>query len=193
MGRIKPAWEYEKLAAERKRREDYLKNKPRSTNAVVQGRKEVTRYYRSVLLKTGAGEHDLFRVRVDEAALTLLGAGRTPSLGLLETEPVGPTAPVAQRLRGSGLKVSRIHWYKGQQTPSASTTPWGTRVARYYDRQGSRSHYSAPISKSSGAIAISDIMDAFKTITNTNTADLLGVENGRAWLDLETVAIAKSS
>jgi hypothetical protein len=192
MGRIRPAWEYEKLAGERKRREDYLKNKPRSTNAVVQGRKEVTRFYRSALLKTGT-EHDLFRIRVDEAALNLLGAGRVPSLGLLENAPAGPAGQVPQRLRGSGLKPSRLHWYKGTTTPAATTTPWGTRVLRYYDKQGQRSHYSAPVSKATGAFTLADIVSAFNTITATDPATLLGAENGRAWLDLETVAIATSS
>jgi hypothetical protein len=189
MGRIRPAWEYEKLAGERKRREDYLKNKPRSTNAVVQGRKEVSRFYRSALLKDGTN-HELYKIRVDEAALTLLGAGRTPSLGLLTTVPDGE---IAMRLRGSGLTPSRLHWYKGTATPAATTTPWGTRVLRYYDKQGSRSHYSAPVSKATGAFTLADVISAFNTITATDPATLLGAENGRAWLDLETVAIAISS
>lgn len=189
MGRIKPAWEYERLAAERKRREDYLKNKPRSTNTAVQGRDEVTRYYRSALLKDGTN-HELYKIRVDNAALTLLGAGRTPALGLLTAVPEGE---IAMRLRGSGLKPSRISWYKGAASPVASTTPWGTRVSRYYDRQGNRSHYSAPISKGTGAFTLADVVTAFNTIVANDTTTLLGAENGRAWLDLETVAIAVSS
>jgi hypothetical protein len=190
MGRIRPAWYYQRQAQEAQARQNYFANRVPPQNATIESRGQSTElYYRSMILLEGT-DHLIFKVSVSNDNLALLPAA---DAGLLTTLGAGETA---QRIRGSGLKPTKIHWYRGTATPSRRRTDWGTSVARYYDTQGGRSHYSMPFSRATGNFNPDDLRDQFNVLfnsTNGTRRTLLGAANGRAYVEWEQVTTSAQS
>ncbi|MBD2425260.1 hypothetical protein [Phormidium sp. FACHB-1136] len=180
---LKQPWYYTRQATIAQARQAYFANKGPSTPGPIEQRgASTTLYYRSLALRVGA-EPMIFSVNVSESTLALVTAAE---LGLKTTLGAGEAA---LRLRGTGIKPSRVHWYKGETTPVRTSTPWGSSVSRYYENSGGQSHYSAPFSQASGAFTAADLFDDFEaifgTVEGSKRAALLGTKNGRAWLELE--------
>lgn len=178
MGR-RPAWHYRRQAQRAEARETFLANyEGPPVDAAVQQRGPTTPvFYRSMTLVGGA-EHTAFTTSVDNDTLTQVTAAEA---GLLETLPAGETS---NRLRGSGVKPTRVHWYRGEATPNRETSRWGTRWTRYYT---AGSHRSIPFSRPSGLFTPDDLRDQFVVLfgpTGTKRA-LLGATNGRAQITFE--------
>ena len=187
MARIRPAWYYEQQAAEANRRETYFRNRtPTPPTGTVNSRgPQTTVYYRSLLLREGT-ESIVFVTNVDNEALALVSAANA---GLLTTAPTGSSP---RPLRRSGVKPSRISWYRGDATPTRQTTAWQTSYIRY-STAGDRSHYSVPFSQASGVFDAGDLVDRFNQLFGAGGTGrtALGTANGRASLTLERTSFSQ--
>lgn len=183
---MKQPWYYQRQANIAEARNAYFANKGPSTPGPIQERGASTGlYYRSLTLTDGTNPL-IFSVQVPNDILALTPAA---ILGLKETLGVGE---VALRIRGSGVKPSKIHWYEGTATPVRTNTPWGSSVSRYYDNTGGRSHYSAPFSETTGTFTASALREDFEGMFGVGGThrNLLGLKHGRAWLELEQAPVS---
>lgn len=184
MGKIKKAWFYERQAQQAQARENFYKNRtPPEEDQSITSRGAMTDvYYRSMILLEGT-DHLIFSTSVPNSTTQLLTAAEA---GLLTVLPANSTA---SRMRGSGLRPTRVKWYKGSTNPVRKRTDWNTSVARYYDNAGGRSHYSLPFSRATGVFNADDVRDQFNTLFGPGGSKrgLLGAANGRAYIDWERV------
>lgn len=184
MGRMRQPWYYERQAAEAERRANYFRTRtPPTEDRTINSRGATTDlYYRSLIQMEGT-DHLNYSVSVPNATLTLLPA---TDAGLLTTLPSGETS---QRLRGSGLKPTKIHWYKGRATPIRRPSAWQTSVAVYHE---DNSHKSIPFSRATGNFDANDIKTAFNGLFGAGGTrrTLLGTTNGRAYLSWEKVSVS---
>jgi hypothetical protein len=194
MGRIRPAWYYQRQAQEAQARENYYTNRQYQANqgAVRQRPETVTRFYRSMTQFDGS-EHKVFQVTLSQPSHE--AAGGDSGLGLLTTAPTGLTI---QSLRGTRIKPSTVKWYRGTGTPTRKTTAWNTQYIKYYSDSdgpgGSQSHYQAPISKATGSFNAQDIQSAFRAMFEGSAGEgRLGTENGSARLELERAPITATT
>jgi hypothetical protein len=142
MGRIQSAAVLERKAALAKAREAYYKNKVASTTTTVKKRPIDTYVYHSYMLLDDVNKSVQFRVNASAAAVTLFG-GAT-ALGLVETSAL--TKTVGKKPKE--FTPAQVHAMKAGTAPSASVSPWGTRVIKYSAATTgtSQAHYVAPIS-----------------------------------------------
>jgi len=182
MGRMRPAWYYEKQAQEAKARQQYFLNRqpPAAGTTIEQRGQSTDLFYRSLTQRAGT-EALIYRVSVLNSTLNLLTAAEA---GLKPTLAAGE---IALRLRGSGLKPSRVSWYRGTTTPTRERSAWGTSWSKYYDETGGRSHFSAPFSKVTGVFDAGDLTEQFATLFGPSGSKrtLLGNSNGRVNLTME--------
>lgn len=181
---------YERQAEEAKKRETFLRTlvpRPAGTTVVQRGA-TTTGLYRSMLIKQGSSPA-IFELDVLTAALTAVGG--LEACGLLSAMPAATAGTTAQgtplRVRGSGMKPSRAHWYKGN-TPTVQTSRWGTNWTKYY---APKSHQSVPISDATGTlVAVADVQARFDLIFKdaAQKVELLGAKNGRAYLEFERIS-----
>jgi hypothetical protein len=187
MGRIKPAWYYERQAAQATARANYFRNKqPPTEGADIQSKGAMTTvFYRSLIQKSGT-DHLLYSLQVPNTTLQAVSAAEA---GLVTTLPAN-TVPL--RARGSGMKPTRVHWYRGDANPRRSPTAWGTMVARYYDNAGDQSHFSIPFSRAATTFEPDDLVAAFNALFGASGSkrSLLGSANGRAHITWETVTLS---
>lgn len=181
---------YERQAEEAKKRETFLRTRPpRPAGTTVSQRGATTEgLYRSMLIKQGTNPA-IFSV--DVLTLSLTAVGGLDDCGLLSAMPTAAAGATAQntplRVRGSGMKPTRVHWYKGN-TPTVQTSRWGTNWTKYY---APKSHQSVPISDAVGAsVTVSDVQARFDLIFKDpgRKVELLGAKNGRAYLEFERVS-----
>lgn len=183
MGRQRPSWYYERQAREAQARETFLQNYqgPPAGTQIQQRGPSTDVFYRSMAL-LDASDHLIFSTSVQTDTLTQVTATEA---GLLTTLGSGQTA---NRLRNSGVKPSRAHWYRGDTTPTRQTSRWGTSYSRYY---AAGSHRSIPFSVASGVFTPDDLRDRFTTLFGPGGTKrtLLGAANGRAYLELEVANV----
>jgi hypothetical protein len=186
----KPAWYYERQARDASARENYFKNRtPPAEDTTIESRGAQTEvYYRSLIQLSGT-DHLIYTTQVPAATLNLVTAAEA---GLKTTLAAGETS---SRLKGSGVRPTRVKWYRGATTPVRKTTAWGTKSARYYDDQAGRSHYSIPFSRATGVFGADDLKDAFVALFGPGGSkrNLLGAANGRAYIDWERATISAQS
>jgi hypothetical protein len=186
MARIKPAYYYQRQLTIAQARDQYrINNPPANISGPIADRGATTDlFYRSLTLTNGA-DPVIFGIKVPDATLALVSAAQ---LGLLTALGAGD---VSLRLKGSGVKPSKVHWYAGNTAPTRVRTAWGSTWSKYYDDKS----YSAPISKTTGVFSASDLRDAFEAMFRSGGSEraLLGTRNGRAWLELEQANISFSS
>jgi hypothetical protein len=189
MGRMRPAWYYERQAQEAEARAAYYRNRvPPAGDTTIQSRGASTDLFYRSLIQLDGTDHLVYKVSVPNATLTLLPAA---DAGLATTAG----SSTALRLRGSGLKPTKIHWYRGRATAIRRRTAWNTSVAVYYDDQGGRSHYSTPFSQATGIFNPDDLKDKFEALFGPSGTrrNLLGAVNGRAYIEWERVTVSAQS
>lgn len=182
---LKPAWYYQRKATIAEARTNYFANRgPTAPGPINERGASTDLFYRSLTLTDGTNPL-IFRVQVLNDTLALVPA---TDLGLLETLGAGE---IALRLRGSGVKPTKIHWYEGTATPQRTTTPWGSSVSRYYENTG-KSHYSAPFSERTGTFTASALRNDFEDLFGVGGTrrTLLGTKHGRAWMELEQAPVS---
>lgn len=181
---------YQRKAQLAAARRQYLANRPaRPAGTAVNSRGAATDvYYRSVTMVSGT-EHLIYRTSVQNRTLALLSATDAG----LKTTLAG--TEVANRLKGSGVKPARAHWFGGDATPTVQTSPWGSNWTRYYSTAGEQSHFSIPLSQATGVFSANDLADKFNALFGPGGTkrSLLGTANGRAYLEPEYVNIAANS
>lgn len=193
---------YERQAEEAKKRETYFRTRPPKPEAttIVQKGATVTALYRSMLIRQD-GKPAIFEATVLKQSLE--DAGGKDACGLLSAMPTAAAGATEQntplRMRGSGMKPTRAHWYKGTTTPTVQRSKWDTNWSKYYEP---KSHKSVPMSDATGTTVAPDdirvLFDAIFTrpgtdgIVGPNTT-LLGTKNGRAYLEFERVSLSRSS
>lgn len=186
MGRMRPAWYYERQARDAEARANYFRNRvPPDGDTTIESRGQSTDLiYRSLIQFQGT-ERVTYKVNVPNATLVLFPA---TDAGLLAAD----NNTAALRLRGSGLKPTKVHWYRGRATAIRRRTAWNTRVSVYYDSQNGRSHYSIPFSQASGAFTPNDLKERFEQLFGQSGSrrNLLGAVNGRAHIEWEKATVS---
>lgn len=188
MGRMKPAWYYQKQAQEAQARANYYLNRQPPADATVTPRGASSNaYYRSLNLALGT-EPLIIKVSVLQSTLNLVSAADAG----LKTTLASTESAIGRRL--IRLSPSRIYWYEGDATPGVERTAYGTKYIRYY-KKVENSHRSIPVSKASGAVISDDIQDRFNSLFGPGGSklSLLGTANGRAWLEMEKVSVTADS
>jgi hypothetical protein len=184
---MRPSWYYQRQQQEAAAREAYRASyagPPQGTTIESRGT-ATTAYYRSLLLQDGT-DPLIFSTSVPAATLALLPA---TDAGLLLT--LG-TTDVSQRLRGSGVKPTKVSWYQGDPTPRYESSPWNTRYARYYS---AGTHKSSPFSKATGTLEANDLRTRFNTLFGEGGTrrSLLGAINGRASITFERANLGQTT
>lgn len=184
MARMRPAWYYERQANEAQRRADYFRNQqPPAQPTSIESRGAMTDvYYRSMIQIEGT-DHLVYATSVRSSTLGLVPAA---DAGLLTTLGTGTTG---LRLKGSGVKPTKIHWYRGTASPVRRPTAWGTQVSIYHE---SGTHRSMPFSRATGVFNADDLKDAFMGLFGPGGTrrTLLGTANGRAHITWEEVSVS---
>lgn len=188
MARMRPVYYYERQAAEAQRRADYFRNRtPPAEPQSITSRGDTTElYYRSLIQKAGTA-HLIYAVNVRDTTLGLVTAaqaGLKTSLGNGET---------ALRVRGSGLKPTKVSWYKGRATAIRRPSAWQTSVSIYHQ---AGTHRSIPFSKATGEFTPDDVQAAFTALfgpTGSLRTELLGDINGRAHITWETASVSATT
>lgn len=174
MGRRKSAAQQRRTADFALARENYYRNRPASTITTVRKRETDSAVYASYSLKSGT-DPQLFKVPVSDAALAFFG-GSTNAAGLtalgLRT-PASVTDPVAPKSRG--FTPAMVSAMIGTSTPTASLSPWLTRVIKYSTATSrtTQAHYRAPISATSPTLTY-DTIDARASALFTAISPRLG-------------------
>lgn len=158
MGRRKPAWKQQKEADIAKAREQYYATRTRSSATTVNVRATVKAVYTSMNILKG-GTHALFDVPITKASRDYFGG--YAALGLLD--PATVTDPVTVPPRGR-FTPAKVFAREGVTTPTAHTTPWGSRVLKYTPAATgtAQSNYSAPFATGTAA-PTSDTLDTKAT------------------------------
>lgn len=147
MGRQRTAAQIDRQAKLALARENHYKNKPASTLTTVRKRAIRKFVYNSYSLTNGAGASQLLSVPGSDAAINYMTAGTDADilakLGL--KKPAAVTDPVIETPRG--FHPAKVSIMVGTATPTASVSPWGTRVIKYSTATAgtAQAHYSAPI------------------------------------------------
>jgi hypothetical protein len=142
MGRRKSAALLERQATLAKARETYYKNKPASTLTNVKKRPINSYVYNSYTLTDATGNSNQYVVTASAGSVTKFG-GDT-ALGLIDMA----TVSLAIARKPKELTPAMVHAMAATGTPTASVSPWGTRVIKYSAATAgtSQAHFSAPIS-----------------------------------------------
>lgn len=187
MARRRPSYQLARELREANQRETFIENYTGPVQGTtVQSRGPTTElYYRSLAQSVGA-DRVIYKVNVDNDTLTQVPAA---DAGLLTTLTA---TQIAQRLRGSGVKPSRLHWYRGDATPTYVTSRYGTSYVRSYVPGSNR---SIPFSIATGAFSADDLNDQFQILFGNGGTRraLLGAANGRAYVELERAPISANS
>lgn len=168
-------------------REKHYKDKPASTLTTVKKREIDAYVYASQAIKTGATS-SLFRVQASEAAVTFFGGATALGLRL----PAAVTDPVASKPRN--FTPAQIHAMVGTATPTASVSPWGTRVIKYSAATTgtSQAHYVAPISGTTAVVTFDNIDQKASTILTALGTKLSASDYSRLWLTPEKFSNVKN-
>jgi hypothetical protein len=187
MGRRRTAAQIQRQATLAVAREAYYRNRPASTVTTVRTRETDSLVYGSHSIKAGTNSA-LYKVPASSAATAFFG-GAT-ALGL--RTPASVSDAVASKPRN--FKPAQVHAMKGATTPTASVSPWGTRVIKYSTATSgtAQAHYNAPIS-SNTPIVTYDSIDARSTaVFNAIQASLGDLDYARFWLTPEEFSNIKN-
>jgi hypothetical protein len=187
MGRRLTAAQQRRAADLALARENYYRTRPASTLTTVRRRETISAVYASILIKTAAASQ-LFNVQASQAAITKFGG--LSVLGL--RAPASVTDPVASKPRS--LRPAQVQAMEATTTPTASVSPWGTRVIKYSvpTAGNAQAHFVAPISVTSG-IATYDLVDQrASTIFNSIVGRLGDRQYARFYLKPEVIITSKN-
>jgi hypothetical protein len=190
MSRIKSAAVLERKATLAKAREAYYKNKVvTEANVVTTVKKRPidTYVYNSYMLKDSTGNSIKMRVNASAAAVTLFG-GAT-ALGLVD--PATVSASIGKKPKE--FTPAQVHAMKGNTTPVARATKWGTRVIKYSTATDgtSQAHYVAPISGDATSL-FDEVATKSGTVHNAIKSQLGAEDYYRFWLSPEQMNIQEN-
>lgn len=187
MARRRPAYRLQRELNEANARETFIENYTGpAPDTVVNSRGPSTELYYRSLVQTVGADRVIYKVNVNNQTLLQVPA---VDAGLLTTLTASQTP---QRLRGSGVKVSRLHWNQGRANPVYVTSRYGTSYPRTYV---AGSNKSIPFSVATGAFNADDLNDQFQILFGNGGTRraLLGASNGRAYVELERAPISANS
>jgi hypothetical protein len=187
MGRRRTAAQIQRQATLAVAREAYYRNRPASTVTTVRKRETDTLVYASQSLKTGANS-SLFKVPASNAAVLFFGG--TAALGLRLVASIPDAVPSKPK----NFKPAQVHAMKGATTPTASISPWGTRVIKYSTATSgtSQAHYNAPVSGTSSLVTYDNIDAKASTIFTAIQGTLGDLDYARFWLTPEEFSNIKN-
>jgi hypothetical protein len=168
-------------------REKHYLDKVPSTLTTVKKREIESLVYASQAIKAGTSSA-LMKVQCSKAALAFFGG--LAALGLRESSAV--TDPVASKPRN--FKPAQVHAMIATATPTASLSPWKTRVIKYSAATTgtSQAHYVAPISGSSAVVTYDNIDAKSSTIFNAIKGTLGNLDYARFYLTPEEFSNIKN-
>lgn len=180
MGTRKSAAYYAKKQATATARENYYKNRAANSSTTVTKRGTDAYVYNSYMLKDGAGNSNKMIVQASAAAVTLFG-GAT-ALGLVD--PGSVSASIGKKAKE--FTPAKVHAMKGATTPTASVSPWNTRVIKYSATTTgtAQAHYVAPISGDATSL-YDEVAAKAGTIHTAIKANLGSEDYYRFWLSPE--------
>lgn len=168
-------------------RENYYKTRPASTLTTVKKREIDTLVYASYSIKNATASA-LYKVPASKAAVTFFGGAAALNLRVASAV----TDPVSGKPRN--FVPAAIHAMKGTATPTAKTTPWGSRVIKYSTQTDgtSQAHYNAPICGSTTSSTY-DLVDAKASAIYTAVKANLGdLDYARFYLTTEKFSNSKN-
>lgn len=167
-------------------REAYYRTRPASTVTTVRARKTDSAIYSSYLIVNSAASED-FRVSISDPAKTFFG-GLT-ALGL--RDPADVTSIVS--IKPKGFKPAMVKAMVGTATPTASRSPWGTRVIKYSagTTGAAQAHYQAPISGVDALVTYAEINTRANTIFDAVKGSLGSLDYARFVLEPEMFNVSK--
>lgn len=187
MGRRRSSAVIQRQATLALARENFYRNRPASTLTTVRPRKTDSAVYASLLLKDSAGS-TLFKVPVSDAAVTFFGG--LAALGL--RSPAGITDPVSPKPRN--FTPAMVKAMVGTTTPTASVSPWGTRVIKYSTATAgtAQAHYQAAISGTVANMTYDLVDQRATTIFNAIRSTLGSLDYARFYLTPEVFNNSKN-
>lgn len=187
MGRRRTAAQIKRQAELAEARELYYKNKPASTLTTVRKREIEPVVYGSYSIKTATAS-DQYKLQASKAAVVFFG-GLT-ALGLRDPDVV--TDPISGKPRN--FKPAQVNAMIATATPTASVSPWGTRVIKYSAATTgtSQAHYVAPISAPSAVVSYDNVDARATTIFNAVKTSLGDLDYARFFLTAEQFSNIKN-
>ena len=163
MARRKPAWQQQREADIAKAREQYYSTRTRSVSTTVRPRKMDKAAYTSLTIRR-AGTPAIFAVPISNAASNFFGG--LAALGLQALASISD--PVSPEPRGM-FQPTRVEAMIGATAPTASLTPWGSRVIKYSGpTEGTaQASFTAPFSTGATAPTADALDTAAGTLYNT--------------------------
>lgn len=142
MGRVQSAAVLERKAALAKAREAYRKTRPTNTTTTVRKRQTDAYVYSSYMLVDSTGSSERMLVQASTASVTKFGGAGA----LLLVDPNSVTTTIGRKPKG--FTPSQVHAMVATATPTASVSPWGSRVIKYSATTTgtAQAYFTAPIS-----------------------------------------------
>jgi hypothetical protein len=187
MGRRRTAAQIQRQATLTLARENFYKNKPASTLTTVRKREIEAVIYGSYSIKTTTTS-DLYKLQASKAAVLFFG-GLT-ALGL--RDPAAVTDPVSGKPRN--FKPAQVHAMVATATPTASVSPWGTRVIKYSAATTgtAQAHYSSPITASTPLVTYDNVDARASAIFNAIKGTLGDLDYARFFMTAEEFSNIKN-
>lgn len=187
MGRRRTGAQIQRQATLAIARENYYRTRPASTLTTVRKREIDNLVYASYSIKTGANS-SLFKVPASKAAVTFFGGAATLGLRL----PATITDPVASSPRN--FEPAKVVAMVGTSTPTASISPWGTRVIKYSTATAgtAQAHYTAPVSATSAVVTYDNFDSRASAIFTAIRASLGDLDYARFYLTGEKFSNSKN-
>jgi hypothetical protein len=184
MGRIQSAAVLERRAALAKAREAYRKTRPTSTTTTVKKRQLDAYVYSSYMLTDATGSSERMLVQASTASVTKFGGAGA----LLLIDPNSVTTTIGRKPKG--FTPAQVHAMVSTATPTASVSPWGTRVIKYSATTTgtSQAHFSAPISGDLNA-TYTEVATRARGIYTAIKGSLGPAEYHRFWLSPEQMNV----
>jgi hypothetical protein len=187
VGKVKSAAYLEKRAALAKAREAYYKNRPASTTTTVRKRPTDAYIYSSYMLVDSTGSSERMLVQGSTAAVAKFGGASA----LLLVDPASVTTTIGKKPKE--FTPAQVHLMVGTATPTASTSPWNTRVIKYSTATTgtSQAHFVAPISGDLNA-TFSEVATRARATYNAIKGSLGTSEYHRFWFSPEQMNIQET-
>jgi hypothetical protein len=180
MGRRRTGAQIQRQATLAIARENYYRNRPASTLTTVRKRELEAYVYSSYSRVDSTGNSERLLIQASKASVTKFGG----AVALLLVDPASITTTIGKKEKG--FTPAQVHAMVATATPTASVSPWGTRVIKYSAATTgtSQAHYSAPISGDLNA-TFAEVSTRAKTVYTAIRGSLGPAEYHRFWFSPE--------
>jgi hypothetical protein len=187
MGRRKTAAQISRHAALVLARENYYRNKPASTVTTVRKRSLEAYVYSSYMLVDSTGVSERLLVQASSLSVAKFGGASA----LLLVDPASITTTIGKKPKA--FTPAQVHAMTATTTPTASVSPWGTRVIKYSAATTgtSQAHFSAPISGDLNA-TFAEVATRARTVYAAIKGQLGPAEYHRFWFSPEQLNIQEN-